>query len=342
MSRSATRLLSRAASAVLDPTVVLSFDRTGFLRHAAGFRARDLDVDLDGRTCLVTGANSGIGHQIALELALRGASVWLLCRDRGRGDAARRAIAEADPECQVRLAVVDVADLASVRRFAASFAPPRVDVLVHNAGVLPDARTATADGIETTFATSVVGPFLLTGLLLPKLRAAPDARVVTVSSGGMYPQRLDLDDLGWKKRPFDGVLAYANTKRAQVVLNESWARRLTGTSITFSAMHPGWADTPAVRTSIPRFYAVTKRILRTPSQGADTAVWLAACARLAGRTGLFWFDRKPRATHVFPWTHERRGDRQRLWSLCCQLTGLDAETLGDTTAVRRSHPTAAR
>lgn len=328
-----TRLVGRAASAVLDPTVVLSFDRTGFERHALGFRPADLEVDLAGRVCLVTGANSGIGYETALALAQRGARVWLLCRNQARGAAARAAIERATGNREVRLEGVDVAELSSVRALAARFTEAQVDVLVHNAGVLPDTRELTGDGIERTFATNVVGPFLLTALLLSRLRAAPGARVITVSSGGMYPQRLDLDDLGWRKRAFDGVIAYANTKRAEVVLNETWARRLAGTGVTFAAMHPGWADTPAVRSSLPRFHRVTRAILRTPAQGADTVVWLAAARGLDGRTGLFWFDRAPRTTHLVPWTHERRGDRRRLWSLCCELTGFDPDVLGETAPV---------
>ena len=328
-----TRLWSRAASAVLDPTILLSFDRTGFERHALGFEPRDLDVALAGRVCLVTGANSGIGYETALALAHRGARVSMLCRNPERGEAARVAIERASGNRDVKLAIVDVAELTDVRAFAARFDADQVDVLVHNAGVLPDARELTGDGLERAFATNVVGPFLLTALLLPKLRAAPRARVITVSSGGMYPQRLDLDDLGWRKRTFDGVIAYANTKRAEVVLNETWARRLAGTGVTFAAMHPGWADTPAVRSSLPRFHRVTRAILRSPSQGADTVVWLAVAPRLDGRTGLFWFDRAPRATHLVPWTHEKRGDRRRLWILCCELTGFDPDLLGETAPV---------
>lgn len=328
-----SRLWGRAASAVLDPTVVLSFDRTGFERHALGFRPADLDVDLGGRECLVTGANSGIGYETSLALARRGARVRLLCRNPERGEAARAAIAEASGNREVALELLDVAELSSVRAFAERFTATRVDVLVHNAGVLPDARELTGDGLERTFATNVVGPFLLTALLLPKLRAAQRARVITVSSGGMYPQRLDLDDLGWRKRSFDGVAAYANTKRAEVVLNETWGRRLAGTGVTFAAMHPGWADTPAVRSSLPRFHRVTRGILRTPAQGADTVVWLAVAPGLDGRTGLFWFDRAPRSSHLVPWTHEKRGDRRRLWSLCCELTGFDPDLLGETTLV---------
>lgn len=317
-------LASTLLSPVLDATVVLSFDRTGYRVHSLGFDDADLDVDLRGRTCAVTGANSGLGEATALALAARGATVWLLCRDEGRAEAAARRIREATGNDRVHVALVDLSSLESVRAFAASFPEPRLDVLVNNAGVLPPARTESVDGIEMTFATNVVGPFLLTTLLRPRLEAAPQGRIVTVSSGGMYPQRLDLEDWAWKERPFDGVIAYAVTKRAEVVLSEMWAERLAGTAVTSNAMHPGWADTPGVVTSLPRFHGLMKGLLRTAAEGADTAVWLAACPRLATTSGGFFFDRAPRRTHWFPGTCETAQQRANLWTLCERLAGVDA------------------
>ena len=139
--------------------------------------------------------------------------------------------------------------------------------------------------LEVTAQVHVVAPFLLTTALLPMLQATPDARVITVSSGGMYTQRLDVDALGTPSMPFDGVRAYANAKRAQVVLNERWSKHLGASGVVFHAMHPGWADTPGVRESLPRFHALMGPLLRTPCQGADTIVWLAGDPRASRRTG---------------------------------------------------------
>ena len=319
----ATGFLSQVAAGVLstlvDPTIVLSFDRTGYRIHQLGFRDDDLDVDMTGRVCVVTGANSGLGYAAALALAERGADVWLLCRNRQRGEAALKRIRRKSRNARVHLEVVDMASRRSIRAFAARCTAERVDVLVNNAGVLPDTRRETEGRIELTWATNVVGPFLLTHLLVPKLVAAPQGRVITVSSGGMYTQKLVLDDPQSRTPPFDGVKAYALTKRADVVLSELWAQRLRRTRVTVNSMHPGWADTPAVRTSLPRFYRLMRSRLRTPAEGADTIVWLAVCERLAGRSGLFWFDRRPCATHYLPWTREAERDRERLWTLCCKL-----------------------
>jgi NAD(P)-dependent dehydrogenase (short-subunit alcohol dehydrogenase family) len=301
---------------LLDASILLSFDRTGYRRHAAGFDPADLQTNLEGRVCLVTGANSGIGFETALALAARGASVWMLCRNRERGLAAVRDVRGRTGSRRVHLGVLDVSDAASIRRFVQSFEGPVVDVLVHNAGVLPDERTESADGHELTFATHVLGPWLLTKSLLPRLRKSRDARVVFVSSGGMYTQRLSLHDWEWRKRPYDGVAAYAQTKRMQVVLAELLADELRGSGICVNAMHPGWADTPAVRTSLPRFWNVMRRVLRTPAEGADTVVWLAASPAARGETGRFWFDRRARSTHLLPWTRETSEDRQALRRLC--------------------------
>ena len=316
----ATRSARRAISRLLDASIILSFDRTGYRRHAAVFDPTDLQVDLTGRVCLVTGANSGIGFETSLALAARGANVWMLCRNRERGLAAVRDVRARAKSRRVHLGVVDVSNAASVRRFVHSLKAPVVDVIVHNAGVLPDQRTESTDGHELTFATHVLGPWLLTTLLLPRLRKSRDARVVFVSSGGMYTQALSLSDWQWRKRPYDGVAAYAQTKRMQVVLAELLAAELEDSGICVNAMHPGWADTPAVRTSLPRFWNVTRRVLRTPAEGADTVVWLAASPAARGQTGRFWFDRQARSTHLLPWTRERSQERQALRRLCERLT----------------------
>ena len=305
---------------LLDRSVVFSFDRSGFARHRAAFRADDLAVDLRGRVAVVTGANSGIGRATAEGLARLGADVWLACRREPAGRVAADGIRQRVPGAALHVARLDVSDLDDIRRFAREWDRPRIDILVNNAGVLPDVETRTAAGLELTLATNLVGPFLLTQLLRPRFTTAPDPRVVLVSSGGMYTQKLDVASLASPPRPFDGVAAYARTKRAQVVLNQLWAGR--DASITYACMHPGWADTPAVQTSLPRFRRLTQRILRTPEEGADTVVWLAACRRLRGESGRFWFDRSPQPAYPLPWTRETPEAREALWRALHQWAGL--------------------
>lgn len=307
---------------IIEGLMPLSFSSPGFRSREQRFDPSDLDVDMTGKVCLVTGGNAGLGRAMAKALATRGATVHLLCRNAERGNTAARELSEETDNPQVHAEVLDIADQQAVRRFAEDFAADHVDVLIHNAGVLLDQRQESPDAIEQTWATAVSGPFLLTWLLLPQLDRARQGRVIFVSSGGMYSKRLRLDDWQWRERTFDGVAAYAWAKRAQVVLTELWAERLGDCTTTVNAMHPGWADTGGVKRSLPRFYELTRSFLRSPEQGADTAVWLAVCERLRDASGGFYFDREAVKTHKLPWTRETREEREALWQHCLDVTGL--------------------
>lgn len=312
--------LGRLFSALVDPTVVLSFDKTGFRIHALTFDPADLQVDLSNRRMVVTGANSGIGFETALGLADLGAEVVMLCRNAGRGEEAAHAIRERSGNRRVTLEVCDLSSLRSVREVGARLAETPLDVLVHNAGLLPDERVETEDGLELTWALHVAGPHLLTALLRPALERSDDARVIWVSSGGMYTRKLQLEDPDWTARDYDGTLAYAETKRAQVVLAELWAEHLRDRGVVVNSMHPGWADTPGVERSLPAFRRITQAILRTPAEGADTVLWLAASAAGRAHTGRFFFDRRPRRTHLLPGTRESASERRALWERVETLT----------------------
>lgn len=322
------RLLGRGLSLVVDPTIVLSFDRTGFWIHSLAFCGDDLEVDLTGRRILISGANSGIGYEAALALADLGAEVVLLCRSQERGESAANRIREISGNPRIAVEGMDLSRLASVRAAGERLRRRPVDVLIHNAGLLPETRVETEDGFELTVATHVVGPFVLTHLLREALQASPNGRLIWVSSGGMYTQRLRLDDMNWHRRPYDGVRAYAETKRAQVVLAELWAEEFANTSVVSNAMHPGWVDTPGVQISLPTFHRITRSILRTPAEGADTILWLAACERAGKQSGQFFFDREPRRTHFLPTTRESEEDRRALWQFCWRQLGISDEDRG--------------
>jgi dehydrogenase/reductase SDR family protein 12 len=314
----------KALSVLADTTVVGSFSAIGYRLRAPEFAA--FDVDLRGRVVLVTGASSGIGAAAALTLAGAGATVVLGVRDEARGARVRDEIARAHPGAALELLRIDVADREDVRRAAAELAArhPRLFALVNNAGVLLNERSTTPAGFERSFATNVLGAFLLTHLLLPVLtaggRTGDPARIVHVSSGGMYTQRLDLEVLQGRVEHYDGVVAYAQHKRAAVVLNRLWAERLRDKPVESYAMHPGWAETPGVASSLPRFDRLMGPILRTPAAGADTMVWLVASTAPLGGSGRFFFDRQPRREHVLPGTRESAADARALWALCSTLT----------------------
>jgi NAD(P)-dependent dehydrogenase (short-subunit alcohol dehydrogenase family) len=307
------RWLARVGDLLFDPTILLSFDRTGLARHRVRFDPADLEQDLTGRVCVVTGANSGIGYATTEALAAAGATVWMLCRNTERGEAARASIAAKTGSDRVHFAQVDLASLESVRSLAATLPVEKIDVLVQNAGVLPRSWQQSDDGLELTLATNLVGPFALLAGLLERLRAGERPRIIWVSSGGMYSERLDVTTLDSTSEKFDGVAAYARTKRAMVVLSEQLAEKLAPRGIAVHAMHPGWADTPGVQGSIPLFWRVTKAILRTSAEGADTVIWLAACDKAQSQSGLFWFDRQARSTYLLPGKRESEEDRAALW-----------------------------
>jgi NAD(P)-dependent dehydrogenase (short-subunit alcohol dehydrogenase family) len=319
--------MSRVVDNALDLAVLPGFSRLGFA--ARGLDAADAPAGrLDGGVALVTGASSGIGEAACEGLAAAGAEVHMLVRDLSRGAVAAARVRDRVPDAadRIHIELCDVSDLGEVRRFAESFNArrERLDVLVNNAGVLPGKRQLTRQGHELAFATNVLGPFLLTGLLLAPLRAAAPSRVITVSSGGMYTARLDADDPQLARRDFDGTRVYAHTKRAQVALNREWAARHPDDGIAFLAMHPGWARTPGLERSLPRFERLMRPLLRDARQGADTVVWLATAPGLDPPGGGFWHDRRLRPEHRVPWTRETEADRERLWQECERLTTLAA------------------
>jgi len=285
---------------VLGPIVPLSFGAPGLRLRRSGFSELGR---LDGRHVVVTGANSGIGRAATEAIVGLGARVTMVCRDGARAEAARAEIETVTGRRgQLVVELCDVARLDDVARLAARLRDP-IDVVVHNAGVLPAERIETSDGLELTWATHVVGPHLLCRLLRPRLAAT--SRIVLVSSGGMYLAPLGAP--GAVPAPYDGVRAYALTKRAQVVLAEMWAEFDPSGPLVVS-MHPGWVDTIAVRTSLPRFHALTRPLLRDPAGGADTVAWLAASPVAALVRGGFYFR-----------SEEHTSELQALRQLVCRL-----------------------
>ena len=315
-------MIGAAIDTILDRSVVGGYTNVGYRIRSRGWSASDLRR-MDGKVVAVTGASSGLGFAAAEGFARLGASVWLIGRDRERGERARAEIAARSGNDDIQVGVCDLSRLASIRSFAGRFPSraSRLDVLVNNAGVMTQTRELSADGIERTLATNVIGPFALTGRLIELMRHSTPARVINVSSGGMYTQRIRVDDLQSAHGRFDGATVYARSKRAEVILTEMWAERLVGSGITVHAMHPGWADTPGIRSSLPHFYRATRPLLRTPAEGADTIVWLGAADEPALRSGLFWHDRRPRPAYLLPRTRETPAERTNLWAQCVELSG---------------------
>ncbi|HEV2374458.1 MAG TPA: SDR family oxidoreductase [Streptosporangiaceae bacterium] len=276
---------------------------------------------MNGEVCVVTGATSGIGKAAACALARMGAQVVLVGRDRDRGAAALAEVAAAST-VQPRLEIADLASLEQVRELAARLgALDRVDVVVNNAGFVAGQRRVSQDGFEEVFAVNHLAPFLLTNLLLDKLKASAPARVVTVTSDAHTAAKLDLDDLnlgnGW-----ESWRSYANSKLANILFTRELARRLAGAGVTANCAHPG-----VVRTGFGRdasFFmraglTVARPFLLTPERGADTIVYLASSPEVAGESGGYYVKRKRREPSA---AARDEATAQRLWQLSEELTGL--------------------
>lgn len=330
MARDPCTLVASGIDVLLDASVVAGFSRIGYLVRRSVFSWTPPPVP-PGRVAVVTGASSGIGLATAKALSAGGGDVVLVGRDEERTEVAAASIRSEGGTAEA--ACVDLSDGGAVDAFAERFAATRgrLDVLVHSAGALLAEYHTGRDGVELTVATHVLGPYRLTWRLSSRLRAAGAAVVVTISSGGMYTERFDLDGLELRRDEYDGVRAYARAKRAQVVLAGEWRRRWSLDGVASYSMHPGWVNTAGLRSGLPTF-ARLGPLLRTPEEGADTAVWLASGAARgrpgAGQPGSadgFWHDRRPRREYRLPWTRPREGpleEGRQLWEWCARRTGV--------------------
>jgi NAD(P)-dependent dehydrogenase (short-subunit alcohol dehydrogenase family) len=276
--------------------------------------------DLNGKVCIVTGANTGIGRAIAKQLAQRKATVVLLCRSAERGEEARGAIAAETGNSTVELLVCDLASLAAVRSAAAQFLQrhPRLDVLVNNAAIFAPAREITPEGLEKTFVTNYLSHFLLTNLLLERLKGSAPARIVNVASktGGA---KLDFDDLQSTKGKYSVMTAVPRTKLSQVMFTRELARRLEGTGVTVNAVHPGLAKTPLLDDMSWLLRTLFHLISTSPENGARTAVFLATSPEIASVSGkLFEKNREISPSGQV----EDATATQRLWNESAKLAGL--------------------
>jgi len=307
------------------------FTQDGFLAASRSFDNSVMERDMKGRTCYVTGANQGIGLQASLDLAGRNATLFMVCRNKQRGEHAVQRVREETGNVDVHLKVCDISSLQQVRALAKDVEQHKLPchVLVNNAGCLRHGGLdKSADGYEINFATNTLGTYALTAMMLPALRrgaASPckTARVIMVSSGGMYSEGLEVNDLEMaKERRFDAVVQYAKDKRRQVAMAERFTQLHGHEGLAFYSMHPGWTATEGVKEALPGFSDYMAASLRSLPQGADTITWLALADDTELQPGAFYLDRKPQSKHLlWAFTQYNSAAVDTLWDQLSSMSG---------------------
>jgi NAD(P)-dependent dehydrogenase (short-subunit alcohol dehydrogenase family) len=277
---------------------------------------------VSGKVCVITGATSGIGEATAIELARRGAQVVLLGRSEDRCRAAQERITASTGSRATRYLTADLASRSEVRRLADRLHRDleRIDVLINNAGALHSRRQVSPDGTELTFAVNVFAPFLLTELLLDRLRTDAPARIINVSSEAHRGARLDLDHLG-AEDAYHGYRQYARSKLALLMLTYALSRRLQGSGVTANAVHPGFVSSGFGRNNpglTGRGFAIAEALFGiSPERGARTVVYAAEAPELEQRSGLFLARSRPRRSSARSYDLPTQ---ERLWTIATDVT----------------------
>ena len=291
---------------------VWRFTRLGYTNSRKHWNA--LSAYMNDSHAVITGATSGIGLAAAKQLAELGVKLTLIVRDKNKAQQIVRELMEQTGNTRIDIELADMSLMKDVHALANRLlkAGKPVDMLINNAGALFNPRKQTIEGLEHSFALLLLGPYILTERLHPLLVKSKSARVVNVLSGGMYSQKIQVNDLQSQHGKYSGSATYARAKRGLMILTEVWAKRWQIDNISVNAMHPGWVDTPGVVNALPEFYRVTKCLLRSPEQGADTITWLAAAKEAGKVSGKFWLDREQHPSHLSKRTVENSAQREQL------------------------------
>jgi len=277
------------------------------------------------KICIITGATSGIGHATFASLAAKGATLGLVCRNKDKGKSILTAIKDKTKNNNIRLFIADLSSQVEIRRVAAEIiaAYPHIDVLINNAGAINPVRIETVDGIETTFAVNHLAYFLLTNLLLDKLKAAPKARIISVASQASMMGTINFDDLNYQKY-FSAMKTYAQSKLANIMFTYLLARRLKRSNITANCMHPGGVKTNFGRNLKGFTGAIFQNLgslMRTAEKGAETVIWLATAPEVEKISGKYFKDMKVIKSSKISYHIETQ---QKLWDASEKLTNMKA------------------
>jgi NAD(P)-dependent dehydrogenase (short-subunit alcohol dehydrogenase family) len=295
---------------------IFRFTRFGY--RGARKKWNPVSAYMGDKHIVITGATSGLGLATAEVLASRGTELTLVARDAQKAGQVAEDLKRRFGNPRIHVEIAELSLLADVDALAQRLlkAGKPIHALINNAGALINPREETSEGLEKSFALLLLSPLRLTERLLPLLKKVAgqggSARVVNVLSGGMYSQKIRVSDLQSAHGKYSGAEAYARAKRGLMILTQEWAAKWKDAGIVVNAMHPGWADTPGVVSSLPEFHRVTEKVLRSPAEGADTIVWLASASEAGKVSGKFWLDREPHPEHLVKSTRETPEERQAL------------------------------
>jgi NAD(P)-dependent dehydrogenase (short-subunit alcohol dehydrogenase family) len=275
-----------------------------------------------GKTCMITGATSGIGRASALELGKMGAKLILVCRNRERGEELVREIQRAG-NSEVELMIADLESQAQIRKVAADFLATKkpLHVLMNNAGIFNMKRKTTGDGLEEVFAVNHLAYFMLTLLLLDRIKESAPARIINIASDLHQRAKVKFDDLGGE-RSYGGMSSYGQSKLANVLFTYELARRLAGTGVTVNCVHPGAVATNLASNNgglVSAAWKLVGTFMKSPESGASTQIYLASSPEVEGVTGKYFIDSKEARSSAE--SHDANIAR-RLWDVSAQMTGL--------------------
>lgn len=282
------------------------------------------NLDMNGKVVMITGANSGIGKETAIELAKMGANIVMVCRSRKRGEKALEEIKEMANSEKIELYIADLADQRSIRSMVERFkkSHDKLHVLINNAGVMLSKRTTTPEGYESTFAINHLGHFLLTNLVLDMLKASSSARIINVSSSAHKFAKLNFDDID-NEHKYRGYRTYANSKLFNILFSYELARRLEETGITVNALHPGVIRTNLGKNNTNKLIKLMSFIFRlfmmSPEKGARTTVYLASSPEVENVNGKYFVNRKQKKSSKISYEQTLQN---KLWEISADLTNV--------------------
>ena len=276
---------------------------------------------MEGKICLITGANSGIGKATAIGLAELNATIVMLCRDKDRGKIAQKEIIEVTGNKKVDLLLCELSSQEDIRKFVSEFKNKyqNLHVLINNAGVMKKQGSLSPDGFEMNFAVNHLAPFLLTNLLLDILKESAPSRIINVSSAAHRMAKLDFDDLQSENKKLRLMRIYGISKLALMLFSYELSRKLEGTRVTVNTIHPGMVATNLGRDMSKSNQGFGKRFFKTPREGAETSIYLASSPEVEGITGKYYTKKRQKNSSKKSYNEE---DAKKIWEISVEITGL--------------------